>query len=308
MSLEIVKSGFLTLLQDYGRYGYQRLGVTSGGPIDEHAFLWANHLLGNNPNDTVLEISYGGFKAVAKHDGMTSICGADLCAKINNKAVMPWRTHFIRKGDTIEFTSPKSGMRAYLAIKGGFLAPQQLLSTSTVVRERIGGLKKDGGKIQDNDVVGYIESHENLVKSVPKKFIPQYSNKMNVRFIPNFSETGIDKETLDRFTSQSYKVTQSIDRMGYRLAGEPVHTKNAGIISQGIAMGSIQLPKDGNPIVLMRDRQTIGGYPFVGCVSHLDLSLLSQALPDTMVSFIPVDISEVEPELILHKKFFRVPF
>ncbi len=308
MSMEVVNSGFLALLQDYGRHGYQKLGVTTGGPLDEHAFLWANRLLGNEPNATVLEISYGGFSAKIKHDTMIAICGADLSAKINNILVSPWQSYFVEAGDTLSFAMPREGMRSYVAVKGGFLIPKHLSSSATVVREKLGGLRKDGNKIQNGDILAFAAHDKEVFKRVPEKFVPSYLKKISLRFIPNVSVTGVNDEILNQFTSQYYEVTQNIDRMGYRLSGKPIDIKSAGIISQGISMGAIQLPKDGNPIVLMRDRQTIGGYPLVGCVSYLDLALLAQASPGTKVYFVPADVSELEPEYILHKQFFSVPF
>jgi biotin-dependent carboxylase-like uncharacterized protein len=306
MSLDIIKSGFLSLIQDYGRYGYQRLGVTTGGPMDEHAFLWANYLLGNSFNAPALEISYGGFSARFTRQTMIAVCGADLSITINNLPLTPWQTYAVDVGDIIEFMMPKAGMRSYLAVKGGFNVSPHLHSCSTVIREKLGGLCHDGQKLQVNDKVDYETYPEEPSRRVPAKFVPQYSASINLRFVPNTSETGVDQHTIDAFVGQGYEVTQNIDRMGYRLSGTPINTDNVGIVSQGISMGSIQLPKDGQPIVLMRDRQTIGGYPLLGCIAALDISLLAQSAPGTKVWFTAVDIDDIEPELILYKKFFSV--
>ncbi|MGH1486916.1 MAG: biotin-dependent carboxyltransferase family protein [Cellvibrionaceae bacterium] len=307
MSLIVSKPGFLTLIQDYGRYGYQRIGVTNGGPLDEHAFLWANTLLGNHYNDAQLEISFGGFSATFKKDAMIALCGADLSATLNGNKISPWQSFYVKAGDEIAFASPVSGLRSYLAIKGGFSVAEQLSSCSTVVREKLGGLEKNGNKLQEKDLLDYSASEQEITKRVPAKFIPEYRKEVSLRFIPNFSAVSVGNKGHNLFIKRPYEVSQNIDRMGYRLSGEPIETDFTGIISQGISMGAIQVPKDGQPIVLMRDRQTMGGYPLVGCVAYLDLPLLAQSLPGTKVSFVPIDVDEAESELVLNKQFFNVP-
>lgn len=307
MSLEVIKPGVLTLLQDYGRYGYQGLGVTTGGPMDEHAFLWANYLLGNNINAAVLEINYGGFEARVQSDGMIAICGADLGASINQQMISPWQSYFLKRGDSICFRTPRQGARAYLAIKGGFLVSPQLKSVSTVLREGLGGLHQTGKGVQAGDVIAFSESSQEVSKGVARGFIPEYANNMVLRFIPNLSITGVMQQALYQFESQSYRLTQHMDRMGYRLSGIPIANDQNGIISQGLSCGAIQLPEDGQPIVLMKDRQTIGGYPLIGCVAYLDLSLLAQALPAALVSFRAIDGASLEQELAEYKQFFGLP-
>ena len=306
MSLQVLTAGFLTLLQDYGRYGYQSIGVTNGGPLDEHAFLWANRLLNNDYNAAQLEVSYGGFSATFTQDSVIAICGADLGATLNQQKISPWRSYCVNSGDIIQFAAPVSGLRCYLAVKGGFNVTQQLSSCATVLREKLGGLSQDGSKIVEGDTLDYSGYTNAINKQVPTKFIPEYSKEILLRYIPNTSVNSAGELAQQHFTKSCYEVTQNIDRMGYRLCGEPIVTPLTGIISQGISMGSIQVPKDGQPIVLMRDRQTMGGYPLIGCVSYLDLCMLAQSLPGTKVFFTPIDVSEAETELILHKQFFNV--
>lgn len=306
MSLEVVKAGFMALVQDYGRYGYQSIGVTNGGPMDEKAFLWANYLLDNEYGAPQLEISFGGFSATFTQDTMIAVCGADLGATLNSEPLTPWRTYAVSAGDTISFATPNAGLRAYLAVKGGFKVKQQLSSCSTVLREKLGGINKDGQKLVDGDCLGYDSFDHSVSKQVPEKFTPEYGQEVTLRFIPNTSLTSAGEDALHTFTSKPYEVTQNIDRMGYRLSGKAISTPLSGIISQGISMGAIQVPKDGQPIVLMRDRQTMGGYPLIGCVTYLDLSLLAQSMPGTQVSFTPIDINEAEAELLVHKNFFNI--
>ena len=281
MSLSILSCGFLTLIQDFGRYGLQRNGITHGGPLDEHAYLWANRLLNNHYNSPQLEISYGGFAARFNKGTMIAVCGADLSATLNGKALPLWQSCYVSRGDEIRFTSPKSGLRTYLSIKEGFTVPSQLNSAATVLREKLGGLRQNGEKLLEKDIVPYQACSEEMSLKIPHIYIPKYQDKVKLRFIPNRSATGCGFDTINDFIQQSFKVTSQIDRMGYRLEGNAISHTSAGIISQGITLGAIQLPKDGQPIVLMKDRQTMGGYPQLGCVAYLDLPLLAQSMPGT---------------------------
>ena len=308
MSLKVLKPGFLSLVQDYGRYAYQSVGVTQSGPMDERAFLWANKLLGNHYNAAQLEISIGGFVAEFTQSTMGAISGADLQATLNDKAINPWQSFYAEAGDIIAFKRPVDGLRSYLAIKGGFDVKQQLASCSTVVREGMGGLESNGSAIQVGDVLPYSSRVIETIKSVPLQFIPRYEKSIHLRFIPNVSVTSVGQKGMEQLLNHTYHVSQQCDRMGYRLSGQAIKTDMTGIISQGISLGTIQLPKDGQPIVLMRDRQTMGGYPILGCVAYLDLPLLAQSGPGTAVSFLPVDMIELESELIEYKKFFGLPF
>jgi biotin-dependent carboxylase-like uncharacterized protein len=316
MSLQVIKAGFLSLIQDYGRYGYQHIGVTHSGPLDENAFLWANRLLGNHYNAPQIEVSYGAFSATFLEQTMIALCGADLSATLNEQAISPWQTYVVNAGDTISFKAPVTGLRSYLAVKDGFAVDPQLSSCATVVREKLGGLHQDGAKLSEGDVIPYAsQPHDlvkhnlvkyDLVKRVPSQFTSTYPKKITLRFMPNVSETSAGERAIKAFMQNTYKVTPNIDRMGYRLSGKVIHTESSGIISQGISLGAIQVPKDGQPIVLMRDRQTMGGYPLLGCVCGLDMGKLAQSLPGTELSFVPISVEEAEAEWIVHKNFFGV--
>ncbi|MGH1441661.1 MAG: biotin-dependent carboxyltransferase family protein [Cellvibrionaceae bacterium] len=306
MSLEVISSGFLSLLQDFGRYGLQRNGITHGGPLDEHAFLWANRLLNNHYNAAQIEISFGGFAARFTKKTMMTVCGADLSATLNNKSIPLWETIVVNPGDELRFTSPRSGLRAYLSVKGGFDVTKHLGSSATVAREKLGGLKQNGEKLAEKEVLPYTAYQEEVARRVPLVYIPQYEKSVSLRFIPNRSVTGCSYEAINEFIQQKFKVSSQLDRMGYRLEGQAISNVSSGIISQGISLGTIQLPKDGQPIVLMKDRQTMGGYPQLGCVAYMDLSLLAQSMPGTELTFIPVTIDELEEELMAHKRFFHL--
>jgi len=303
--LTITKPGVMSLLQDYGRYGLQHYGITNSGPMDEHAYLWSNKILGNHFNAPQIEICMGGFEARFNKPAVIAICGANLLPTINRSPIKTWQTHTVKEGDVIRLSGAKHGLYAYLAISGGFKVEPQLGSCSTVMREQLGGLHHNGEKLAEGDLVPYQPANTRRegnvaphVVIVPKECIPRYKDSINLRFMPNRSENGCDQSTINKFTEQTYRVSNDLSRMGYRLQSETaLINSNDNTISQGMSTGLIQLPKNGQPIVLMKDRQTIGGYPLLGCVAHMDLALLSQSKPGVKVRFIPVELEELELEL-----------
>lgn len=305
--LTVDNGGFLSLLQDYGRYGYQRIGVTNGGPMDEHAFLWANKLLGNSHDSAMIEINLGQFAAVFDQPAMIAITGADMQPTLNGKPIGSWQTHFVEAGDRIEFHTASSGVRTYLAVQGGFIVDKHLGSVATVPREHIGGVRQDGGKLKQNDALEYTAGEKQESRQPRPRFVPDYDAPLSIGVILGYQVEAFSSERINRFFSSAYEITNNSNRMGYRLSGPEVSTDSLdGIISEGISLGAIQIPSDGQPIVLMRDRQTIGGYPKLGCLARQDISRLAQRGPGKEVTFHPVDIEVAEVECLAYQQFFNV--
>lgn len=300
----------MTTLQDYGRFGYQEAGMSNGGPMDEHAFLWANYLLSNHYNAPQLEVCMAGLQVRFLKSTMIAICGANLGAMLNDEPLANWQSHFVQRGDVLTFTKMEQGVYAYLAVKHGFRVAPSLNSVSTVMREKLGGLDGCGKPLATGDEIAFEENGKERYSLVPEEYIPHYSKDIVLRFFPNMSVTGFSHSLIEQFAQQTFIVSRDINRMGYRLKCQtsdqplPIDKPNRGTLSHGVPLGSIQLPKSGLPIILMKDRQTIGGYPLLGNVARLDLSKLSQSLPDTTVKFKLVEISEVEEELIEFFNFF----
>ncbi|AOY86891.1 allophanate hydrolase [Marinobacter salinus] len=302
MSLEVVDAGMLALIQDTGRYGYQHIGVTTGGPMDEHAFLWANRLLNNELNAPQVEITFGKFSLLAHDDTWIAITGADLGARINDRAILPWQTHQVSRGDRIDFTAPVTGLRAYLAVSGGFRPALKLGSCATVTREGLGGLHGHGAKLARGDQLEFKPPEKVAKASVPQNEVPDYRQPLCLGVIPGYQYPHFSAVERMKFFSCDYEVSQNIDRMGYRLSGEAIHSDLSGIVSEGIAYGAIQVPSDGQPIVLMKDRQTIGGYPKIGCLSALDAGQLAQRGPGASVSFYLSDVADSEASRMLFNR------
>ncbi len=285
--LEVIKPGQLSLIQDFGRYGLAPLGVTQGGPLDEYAYCWSNHLLGNHPNNATIEITLGQAEFRFTQSCMLAICGGDLQARLDDKPIRNWTSFYARRGQVLKFGLPINGLRAYLAVEGGFDIAPHLGSTSTVLREQLGGLHQDGTPLVKNDRLKYNKSSAiKPPKQLTFRFTPDYNLPLRLRLIESYQAHQFSKESKRSFYNQTYKVGQHSDRMGYRLEGSPITPPVEGIISEGIALGSVQIPPDGKPIILLNDRQTLGGYPKLGVLARIDHARIAQARPGQEVKFI----------------------
>lgn len=284
--LIIINAGPLSLVQDMGRVRHQHLGLAQGGAADGYAFFWANYLLGNHANAAVIEITVGPFEARFDAETIISICGAEMDHTINGTPVSNWGTHRIAAGDVIKFNRAREGLRGYLAIKGGFQTPERFGSRSTVLREKLSGFHSQS--LSRNDTVTFSPAHFSsnwINKSVPWHYVPDYSNDLELRVIPGYQYRAFSDTAINNFTSDRYRITPQSSRMGYRFEGIAIEWLKSNIISEGIAYGSVQIPPDGQPIILLNDRQTIGGYPKIGCVRRGDCYQLAQRKPGDYVVF-----------------------
>lgn len=305
MAFNVSHPGVLSLIQDTGRFGYQNIGITSGGPMDEHAFFWCNHLLNNQVNASVLEVTFGLLQLEVTAPTNIAITGANLGARLNDKPLAVWRTYAVKPGDQLHFEQPIDGLRAYLGVTGGFHCSLQLGSSSTIVREQLGGLNSHGEALKADDVLPFQPCAPQPQQKTPDWAIEHYDKPLSLGVVSGYQNNDFSREAKHDFFNSPYTVTQNIDRMGYRLSGTAIPCSRDGIISEGIAFGAIQVPSNGQPIVLMRDRQTIGGYPKIGTLGGLGASRLAQRLPDQEVSFKPMDISEAEIERRLFLRTFQ---
>ena len=291
MSGFVVKQpGLLSLLHDRGRYGAHSLGLTTGGPLDRHAFDWANRLLGNDANATCIEISFGGLSLEARVATSFAITGATAPCRLNGDDIGQWRTHDTEPGDRLEIGFTTSGTRCYLAVCGGFEIAPSFGSSSTVVREKIGGLA--GDKLQAHDELPCRPQKLGRHLRLAEADRPDYGDGAELRVVPGYQQAAFDPLHQWRFFSSEYRLTERCDRMGFRLEGEVIHSDIVGMLSEGICHGAIQIPADGQPIVLMNDRQTIGGYPKIGSVIAQDTARLAQLAPGANVHFREISIEQ----------------
>ena len=286
MSFKILTAGIFTTLQDQGRKGFNHLGVTHSGALDEHAYLWGQKLL-NNQDANALEVMVG-LKLEATSSSHIAVTGADLSFKINGIAQPIWQTHRIKKGDILSFEKRVSGQRAYLAVKGGFVGKRVLGSYATTLKEQI------GQKLKRGETLPFYPHSSNHLYRLKERYRPNYDEPLTLRLLLGYQDNYFTAEQKEKFFKSSYEVTLQSDRMGFKLKGEAMVPKEGGIISEGIAFGSVQIPKDGQPIVLLKERQTIGGYPKLGTVLPIDCFKLTQASIYSMVRFKVITIEKAQ--------------
>lgn len=281
-TLKVTASTPLSLLQDAGRFGVRHLGVTQGGALDWVSMSWANKLLNNALDAPVIEVTLGGLTLLAESDCCLALAGADLGAMLDDRAISPWRSFFMRRGQQLRFTRPITGARAYLAAPGGFAAADVLGSCATVVREGLGGRDGSGKALIEGDELTYSGASFEL-HALPDHLIPDLCDQRPLDVvlgaqIGEFSGLSL----FDAFNSD-WTLDSRADRMGMRLLGPELIYQGKPMISEGIPLGAIQVPPDGQPIVLLNDRQTIGGYPRLGALTPMSLARLAQKLPGSVV-------------------------
>ena len=285
--LRITKTNPFSLLQDAGRFGSRHLGITQGGAADWLSMGWANWLLGNRADATIVEIAFGNFDLIAEADCYLALAGADLQAQIKGRQILPWNSFLLKRGETLSFNSPKNGVRAYLATPGGFCAKPMLGSCATVLRDEMGGLNGDGLALAPGDVLEGIEKTPRIFeRSVP--YIPDISLRKPLDLVLGAQIGSFTGQSLfDAFNSE-WIIDVRADRMGVRLTGPSLAYQGEGLVSEAIPLGAVQVPPDGQPIVLGNDRQTIGGYPRLGALTPISMARLAQASPGDKVRVRPV--------------------
>ncbi|MBU2924801.1 biotin-dependent carboxyltransferase family protein [Colwellia sp. 4_MG-2023] len=299
----VKEPGMLSLIQDAGRFGSFNIGLTNGGPIDLQAFQWANRLCANELNATAIEISIGGLALIAQVDTTIAVTGANMSLSINHTNKDLWRSYAIKAGDLIELGFASEGIRSYLAVAGGFTIKESFGSTATVCREGVGGLV--GDKLKKDNILPCASQRRKTNLVLPEQFRPRYCNDVVLRTVPSYQQKNFSSFQQRLFYSSDYTVSKSFDRMGYRLTGKKITGDIEGILSEGICQGAIQIPADGQPIVLLNDRQTIGGYPKIGAVISIDIAKLGQLKQGDKVRFEPISMEQAHNCFHLNLSYFN---
>ena len=272
------------------------------------------YLFGNHENDAAIEVTLLGTELEFKEEHIIAITGGNLKPFIDHQSAPMWKPILIKKGQVLKFNAAYSGCRAYLAIAGGVDVPEIMGSKSTYMRAMIGGYK--GRQLQTGDTlaIGQLQQQHQIMKEVchDTPWAVNYSaflsfKKQNtIRILKGAQYELFDESGRDQLCTSSYTITTSADRMGYRLKGNPLHTtEQIEQLSEGVTFGTIQVPSNGMPIILMADRQTTGGYPKIGQVITADLPKLSQMQPHHQINFEFVTIDEAEALLIEQEKRCR---
>lgn len=314
--MRIVDPGLLTTVQDLGRFGYQKHGVTQSGAMDPVALRVANSLVGNDEGAAGLEMTLKGPVIEFRRDALIAICGADLSPEIADVGLPTWCAIFVQRGSVLRFGEVRWGCRAYLAISGGVAVPEVMGSRATYLHARIGGV--EGRSLQVGDDLPVGRPHEDAPRVVldaaaslgPLPFalsdrrltledaLGLYGGKRPVRVMRGPHPDMFDERGRQTFLTEAFKVSPRSDRMGYRLSGPVLgSSKRDELISSAVLTGTVQVPAGGEPIVLMADRQTTGGYPVIAQVATADLPMVAQLKPGDEIRFEEVTIEQAQSAL-----------
>lgn len=310
--IKVLKPGLLTSLQDLGRTGFQKQGVIASGAMDPVAHRIANLLVGNQEDVPTMEVTLAGPSLRFEKDTLISLCGGELSASIDDDPVKLWRPVFVKKGSKLRFGQAKEGSRVYLAVAGGFDVPEIMGSKSTYLRAGLGGFH--GRAVQENDELR-VEEASGVAKKilaslrkesegrnfismdwyVASEFIPAFQEEQPVRVMKGRQYHLFKRESREAFFHEVFKVGSKSDRMGYRLEGPGLYLeKEEDMISEAVALGTVQVPSNGQPIILLADRQTTGGYPKIGQIASVDIPLMAQMKPGEKVRFQEISHDEAQ--------------
>jgi biotin-dependent carboxylase-like uncharacterized protein len=312
MTIRVLKPGPLSSLQDLGRVGYQRFGVIVSGAMDEWSHRVANLLAGNRADEATLEITLMGPSLAFERTALVAIVGADLSPRIGELPVPMNRPVLVREGSQLDFGRRAFGCRAYLAVHGGFAVEPVMGSRSTYLRAGFGGF--EGRALRKGDLLPLGDGDPRAVYSSlgrrlgsggdafvspPEDAIAALTHPATgpraLRAVEGQQWDAFTEEARTRFLNAEFRVNANSDRMGYRLEGPALTLRSPlEMISEGVAFGTVQVPPDGNPIVLMADRQTAGGYPKIAAVAGVDLPLLAQTVPQQGVRFELVALEDAQ--------------
>jgi biotin-dependent carboxylase-like uncharacterized protein len=305
MTIRVRQPGLLTTVQDTGRFGEYALGMPPSGAMDVFSFQVGNYLVGNEDGAAGLEITYFGPELEFTEDAVIAITGAELPPRINGEEAPTWETLRVEEGEVLSFDYLKNGARAYLAVAGGIDVPVFMHSRSTYTLIGLGG--HEGRALQEGDELGVGEAPRHVEGQVGKRVdddhIPAYSKETELRAILGLASYRITEESMDEFLSIQWTVTPDADRVGYRYRGgelkfvEREQPAGAGadpanVVDFGYPVGSIQVPGGVEPIVLMNDAVTGGGYATIGTVISADRDKLAQTKTNDKTRFRSVDLDE----------------
>jgi antagonist of KipI len=317
MEMIVTRAGFLTSVQDLGRTGFREFGVSTSGALDPLALRVANLLVGNDERAAGLEITLGGLQLRFNDERIIAWCGGEFEVEIGSQSLPAGHVAHLQAGDELKFRPPQIGCRAWLAISGGVDVPIVLGSRSTDLRANFGGF--DGRALRDGNLVplgprpgspipatrisSWTAPHDWVSPARPNPILRFVRGTDWTRFNPPSRGYGVaGASTLQRLTSEPFTVSPDSDRMGVRLSGpELPRADNVDLISEAVAPGTVQVPPSGQPILLLGDCQTIGGYPKIAQVITVDLGIAAQLRAGDRVRFLEVSLGDAH-QLFLQRE------
>ncbi len=298
--ITVVEAGLSTSIQDLGRYGHRHIGMPTAGAMDSYSFKQANYLVGNPIDTACLECTLVGPTLLFSDECSIAITGADMSVSVDGERIPLNQTVNIAKGSTLSFKSCGKGCRTYLAVSGGFSIKPQLGSVSTYSRACIGGI--NGAVLKKGDKLGCSSnSIASISRKLPERVAFMASSHYRLRVIVGPEFNAFTKPGVNSFLNSDYTVSAELDRMGCRLNGAKIeHNESADILSASVQFGTVQVPANGLPIILLADSQTTGGYTRIANVASIDLPILGQLRPGNTISFELIELS-VALELFRHQ-------
>ncbi|HKN47764.1 MAG TPA: biotin-dependent carboxyltransferase family protein [Candidatus Polarisedimenticolia bacterium] len=301
----VLDPGLLSTIQDLGREGHGRLGVSPAGAADPTALRIANRLVGNPEDGAALEMTLRGGEFLFEGSAVIAVAGADFGPALDGRPVPLWTTLEARAGQRLRLGVTRSGARAYLAVRGGFAVPPVLGSRSTHLASGLGGL--DGRALRKGDLLPVGDDRGPWPKHrVDPGLLGCLAPRRTLRVTDGPQAEWFTTEARDQISQAAYAVTEESDRMGLRLRGSPIRPPFGGdMVSEGVPLGAVQVPPGGQPILSFVDLQTTGGYPVVASVISADLPSVGQLRPRDEIRFAPVSLEAARSLLVEQEEWLR---
>lgn len=303
MSIQIVAPGALTTVQDYGRIGYGEIGFSPSGAVDAGAMETANILVGNDLGEGVLECTLFGPAIYFTWDNVIAVTGAGMNPKINESDVPMNTAIAVKAGQTLTLGFATKGCRTYIAFAGGLKIDESFGSKSTNMKCAIGGFK--GRALKANDEIQFVKPVTTLPAMEKRVYVQKdaKASPKTIRVVSGPQDDYFTTEGISTFETGSYKLTNDSNRMACKLSGPVIQSKQAtDIISDGISLGSIQVSSNGQPMIMLSDRQTTGGYAKIATVISTDIPILAQCKPGDEIKFKVITLKEAQK---LYKKHVK---
>jgi biotin-dependent carboxylase-like uncharacterized protein len=305
MSIHVVAPGTLTSVQDLGRFGHAQIGVGHAGAMDAVALRLANSLVGNDENAAALEITLRGPTLRFDDEALIAITGAEVDARDDNGILPTWRPFRVGAGSTIEIGPLRSGSRTYLAVAGGFDIAMILGSRSTDINARIGPF--GGRALIAGDTLPTMRTSIAPIEHAswsldPSPWFDDHADRP-IALIRGAHFGHLDVQSQQSLLAREFRIGSQSNRVGYRLQGHALCLRAPlELISEGVVPGTVQLPPDGEPIVLMAEAPTTGGYPRIGHVAAVDLPRLAQRRPGQTVRFVEMSPDEAQTRYLQRER------
>lgn len=307
MAIRVKNPGMFSTIQDLGRYGYTHLGISVVGAADRLSLRIANLLVGNPDNAAALEMTLLGATLEFEERRIIALAGADCAAKVGTSPIRLGEATEVPAGGVLKCGGMKTGARSYLAVQGGFAVPAVMGSTATDVRGRFGGL--EGRRLKAGDLLPVQDERNARPRRLRPAALDAVSRHDTLRVSRGAQQDWFGPETFELLFSSPYSISDQSDRTGLRLKGESLRPREqTQLLTDGIPLGALQVPQDGQPIILFVDQQTTGGYPKIANVIMADMHHVGQLRPHEQVRFQEVSIEQAvallkEQELWLRNAF-----